>query len=198
MRDRTASIGSIADNRFVRGVFGKEGIKGLIAEVPDYPKPGIVFKDVTPVLAHRGAFESTVEMMSTEIEETVGHVDLIVGAEARGFILGPAIAYKLHAGFIPARKPGKLPREVHSVEYALEYGVDTLQMHRDSIRPGQRVVIHDDLLATGGTAGAIAKMVTDLGGEVVAYSFIVELTYLQGRLKLPAGPPVLSLVSYDD
>lgn len=198
MSGQLKQLREAADNPSIRDVFGPNELKELVAEVPDFPKPGINFKDVTPIFAHRGALESAIGLMKEQVAETVGRVDLIVGAEARGFILGAALANELHAGFIPTRKPGKLPREVHSVEYELEYGTDTLEIHRDAINPGDRVVIHDDLLATGGTAAATGKMVEALGGEIVAYSFIVELSALSGRERLPGDAPVLSLLAYED
>ena len=173
-------------------------LKALVAEVPDFPKPGISFKDVTPIFADADALHSAIALLRAQIARVTDRVDTIVAAEARGFILGCVLARDLGAGFIPTRKPGKLPRETHGVEYGLEYGTDSLHMHRDAITPGQNVVIHDDLLATGGTAAATAKMVQELGGEIVAYSFLIELTSLAGRERLPGGAQVLSLIQFDD
>lgn len=169
-------------------------LKQLIREVPDYPKPGILFYDLTTLLQNPGGFHSLVD-------ELCGHyagkqVDAVVGIEARGFILAPALAYRLDAGFIPVRKPKKLPWKTTSVTYQLEYGTDTLEIHEDSIKPGQRVLISDDLLATGGTAAATAQLVRKLGGEVVGASFAVELTFLNGRAKLP-GIDIFSMIQYD-
>jgi adenine phosphoribosyltransferase len=175
-----------------------QDLKALVAEVPDFPKPGISFKDVTPIFADPDALVSAIALLHEQIAEVSERVDLVVGAEARGFILGSALARDLGAGFVPTRKAGKLPRDIHSVEYGLEYGTDALQMHRDAISPGHSVVIHDDLIATGGTAAATAKMVAELGGEIAAYSFLVELTALNGRERLPGTAPVLSLIQFDD
>jgi adenine phosphoribosyltransferase len=172
-------------------------LKDLVAVVPDFPKPGISFKDVTPIFADPVALRSAIALLREQVEEATDGADLVVGAEARGFVLGAALARELRAGFIPTRKPGKLPRATHSVEYGLEYGTDSLQMHRDAIASGQRVVIHDDLIATGGTAAASARMVEELGGEIVAFSFLVELRGLGGRRLLPGSPPVLSLIEFD-
>jgi adenine phosphoribosyltransferase len=172
-------------------------LKALVVEVPDFPKQGISFKDVTPIFADPDALGSAASLLRGQIAQVTDRVDMVVAAEARGFILGAALARDLGAGFIPTRKRGKLPRETQDIEYALEYGTDTLHMHRDAISPGQNVVVHDDLIATGGTAAATARMVEELGGELVAYSFLVELTALRGREQLPSGAPVLSLIQFD-
>ena len=170
-----------------------EDVKASIRDVPDFPKPGIVFKDVTPVLADPRLFGRVVNAMAAPFRGR--HITKVVGMEARGFLLGAPIALALHAGFAPARKPGKLPYRTVTERYALEYGDDGLQLHEDALGPGDRVLIVDDLLATGGTAGATAKLVTQLGGEVVGYSFLIALDFLPGREKL--GPEkVCALLSY--
>lgn len=166
-------------------------LRAKIRDVPDFPRPGIVFRDIMPLLADAEALRQAVERL-VELARPL-RPDLILGAESRGFILGGALAYKLGCGFAAARKPGKLPWRTVSVEYALEYGVDSLEVHEDSIRPGMRVLVHDDLLATGGTARAKVELVESLGGAVVGLAFIVELTLLNGRERL-AGYDVHSLV----
>jgi len=168
-------------------------IAAKIRAIPDFPKKGILFRDIMPLLQDAEALRYTVDKLA---EYAVGkNVELIVGAESRGFILGAAMAYKLGVGFAPARKPGKLPWKTVSAEYALEYGADSLEMHEDAVRPGMRVLIHDDLLATGGTAKAKCELVERLGGVVMGLAFIVELVDLGGRGKL-AGYDVFSLVKY--
>src|SRR6202163_983365 len=169
-------------------------LKEFIREVPDYPKPGILFYDLTTLLQNPIAFHSLVDMLCGHYEGK--KVDAVVGIEARGFILAPALAYRLNAGFIPVRKPKKLPSKAVSVTYQLEYGTDTLEIHEDAIKPGQSVLISDDLRATGGTAAATVELVRKLGGNVVGASFAVELTFLNGRTKLP-GLDVFSLIKYD-
>jgi adenine phosphoribosyltransferase len=171
-----------------------EDLKVLIREVQDYPKPGILFYDLTTLLKDAKGFHSLVDRLCEQYNGT--KVDLVVGIEARGFIFAPALAYRLNAGFVPVRKPKKLPAKTASVTYDLEYGTDQLDIHADSIRPGQRVLICDDLLATGGTAAAAVKLIRQLGGEVVGAAFAVELTFLNGRAKLP-GIHVFSLLKYD-
>ncbi len=168
-------------------------LKSKIRDIPDFPRPGIVFKDIMPLLADADAFRETVDALSSFAEPR--RPDLILGAEARGFILGGALAYRLGCGFVAARKPGKLPWETVSAEYALEYGVDSLELHADAVARGARVVIHDDLLATGGTARAKVELVEQLGGEVVGVAFVIELAFLNGREKL-AGYDVHSLVEF--
>jgi adenine phosphoribosyltransferase len=163
-----------------------------IRDVPDFPKPGILFKDITPVLADARLFADVVNWIAGQLAGR--EVDLIVGMESRGFIFGAAVAPQLHAGFVPARKPGRLPAEVEQVSYDLEYGSATLEIHRDAIKAGDRVVIVDDLLATGGTAQATIDLVRKLGGEVIACIFMVELDFLSGRERLDV--PVESLVHY--
>jgi adenine phosphoribosyltransferase len=165
-----------------------------VRDIPDFPKPGIVFKDITPVLAAPEALDAAVAGLAGFAREM--DVELVVGAEARGFLLGPAIARELGAGFILARKPGKLPRATVQAEYALEYGTDTLELHSDAVHGGSRVLVHDDLLATGGTAAALCELVEQLGGVVVGCAFLIELAFLRGRDRLQ-GRDVHSLLSYD-
>ena len=164
-----------------------------IRDVPDFPKPGIVFKDIMPLLADPEALRETVDRLAEWAEPR--KPDVILGAESRGFILGGALAYKLGCGFVAARKPGKLPWRTISAKYALEYGFDVLELHADAIKDGARVLIHDDLLATGGTAKAKTDLVEHLGGEVVGLAFIIELEFLNGRDKLE-GQDVFSLIQY--
>ena len=169
-------------------------LKALIREIPDFPKPGIGFKDITTVLKDAGAFRQTVQLMADPFRDD--KVDAVVGVESRGFILGAPIAYELGCGFVLVRKAGKLPSDTISTTYQLEYGTDTLEIHTDAISPGQRVLIVDDLLATGGTAAAAADLVRKLSGEIVGFSFFVELKFLKGRERLK-GYRVHSLVVYD-
>src|ERR1700679_1829765 len=169
-------------------------LKTLIREVPDYPKPGILFYDLTTLLKDKIGFQVLVDRMCEHYANQ--KVDLVVGIEARGFIFAPALAYRLNAGFVPVRKPKKLPAKTASVTYDLEYGTDQLDIHADSINPGQKVLICDDLLATGGTAAAAVKLIRQLGGEVAGAAFAVELNFLNGRAKLP-GVDVFSLLKYD-
>ena len=164
-----------------------------IRDVPDFPEPGIVFKDITPLLADALALRETVRALAEW--SATKQPDLVLGAEARGFILGPAIACELDVGFVPARRPGKLPPETISASYGLEYGQNALELHPDAISNGARVLIHDDVLATGGTVEAIAGLVEQLGGEVVGCAFIIELEFLHGRDKL-ARHDVFSLIQY--
>jgi adenine phosphoribosyltransferase len=168
-------------------------LKSLIREVPDFPKPGINFYDITTLLKHPEGLRQVVDALSSEFKGE--GVDAVIGIEARGFIFAPAMAYQLGAGFVPARKPGKLPSECATVSYDLEYGQDALQIHRDAVGAGHRVVIADDLLATGGTASAVVRLVEQLGGRVVGLAFVVELEFLPGRERL-AGYDVRSLIKY--
>lgn len=168
-------------------------IRELIRDVPDFPKPGILFKDITTLLKEPQGLAMTVDLLVEGLEGK--EIDQVVAMESRGFIFGAAVALRLGAGFIPVRKPGKLPAETVSQTYDLEYGTDTLEIHRDAITPGLRVVVLDDLLATGGTAAATVKMIRDLGGEVVAAAFVVELGFLDGRGRLE-GTEVISLIRY--
>jgi adenine phosphoribosyltransferase len=164
-----------------------------IRDVPDFPKPGIVFKDIMPLLADPAALAETVDRLAAWAEPR--QPDIILGAEARGFITGGALAYKLGCGFVAARKPGKLPWTTVTARYELEYGFDALELHADAITAGQRVLVHDDVLATGGTARAKCELVEQLGGEVVGVVFIIELEFLSGRDRL-TGYDVHSLISY--
>ena len=169
-----------------------------IRDIPDFPAPGILFKDITPLLLDADALSEAIGELAEWARPL--EVDYVVAAEARGFLLGPALARELRAGFILARKPGKLPHETVRAEYALEYGTDTLEVHSDALRAGgdrARVVVHDDLLATGGTAGAVCELVERLGGEVVACVFLAELAFLGGRGRLE-GREVSSLVVYEN
>ena len=168
-------------------------LKQFIREVPDFPKPGINFYDITTLLKHPEGLRLTVDALAKTFEGE--QVDAVLGIEARGFIFAPALAYSLGAGFVPVRKPRKLPAEVARISYDLEYGQDTLEIHRDAISPGHRVLIADDLLATGGTARAVIDLVESLGGEVAGLAFVVELEFLPGRQKLQ-GYDVRSLIKY--
>jgi adenine phosphoribosyltransferase len=168
-------------------------VKARIRDVPDFPEPGVLFKDVTPVLADPHLFGRVVNALAAPFRGR--HISKVVGVEARGFLLGAPIALALHAGFAPARKPGKLPWKTVTERYSLEYGDDGLQLHEDAVGRGDRVLIVDDLLATGGTADATAKLVTKLGGEVVGFSFLISLDFLPGRERL-GREKVCSLISY--
>src|SRR6267378_4840520 len=170
-----------------------DDLKKLIREVPDFPKPGINFYDITTLLKHPEGLRRTVDALAAEFEGE--RIDTVVGVEARGFIFAPAVAYHLHAGFVPVRKPRKLPAECASISYDLEYGQDTLEIHKDAVGAGHNVLIADDLLATGGTARAVADLVEDLGGRVVGLLFVVELEFLPGRKRLE-GYDVRSLIKY--
>jgi adenine phosphoribosyltransferase len=177
-----------------QALYDGEFLKQLIREVPDFPKPGILFYDITTLLKDKLGFAKLVDSLG---QCYIGRrVDLVLGIEARGFIFGPALAYRLNAGFVPVRKPKKLPGETARWTYDLEYGQDTLEVHKDAIQPGQSVIIVDDLLATGGTAAATTKLVESLGGKVASLAFIVELDFLKGRQKLE-GYEVVSLLHYD-
>ena len=169
-------------------------LEDYIHDIPDFPKPGIVFKDITPLFLDPEALCFTVGLLADMAREW--EIDYVVSAEARGFVLGGAVATAVRAGFIVARKPGKLPRETDSVEYQLEYGVDALEVHSDAIRGGARVMVHDDLLATGGTAGALCGLVEQAGGVVAGCAFVIELAFLDGREQL-LGYDVRALVVVD-
>ncbi len=169
-------------------------LKKLIREVPDYPKPGILFYDVTTLLKDKNGFHMLIDWLCGHYANH--HIDIVAGIEARGFIFAPALAYRLGAGFVPVRKPKKLPAKTAQVSYALEYGTDTLEIHEDAVQKGQRVLVCDDLLATGGTAAATVQLIRKLGGEVEGAAFAVELSFLCGRSKLP-GLDVFSLIQYD-
>jgi adenine phosphoribosyltransferase len=171
-----------------------EPLKKLIREVPDFPQKGILFYDITTLLKDKLGFATLIDALSEHYLEE--KVDLVLGIEARGFIFGPALAYRLNAGFVPVRKPGKLPSITAKYDYELEYGKGTLEIHRDAIEKDQRVIIVDDLLATGGTADATARLVRSLGGEIAGLGFVVELDFLKGREKL-GEYKVFSLLHYE-
>jgi adenine phosphoribosyltransferase len=169
-------------------------LKKLIREVPDFPKKGILFYDITTLLKDKSGYATLIDLLA---ERYIGKdIDLILGMEARGFIFGPALAYRLNAGFVPVRKPGKLPAPTTRVEYDLEYGSNVLEIHKDAIQKGQRVLIVDDLLATGGTAEATAKLASSLGGEIAGLAFVVELDFLRGRDRLKPHD-VFSVLHYE-
>lgn len=170
-------------------------LKKTIREVPDYPKPGILFYDITTLLKDADAFRKVINIL-TERYRGRG-IKKILGIDSRGFIFAPCVAYNLGAGFVPVRKKGKLPAETLSVDYELEYGSNTIEIHRDSLEQGEKVVIIDDLIATGGTAAATAKMVEELGAELVEMAFMIELTFLKGRENLPEDTEVFSVLKYD-
>ena len=170
-----------------------EPLKALIRTVPDFPKPGILFYDITTLLKDKAGFAQLIDAFAAHY---IGKgIDLVLGTEARGFIFAPAIAYRLNAGFIPVRKPNKLPAATNKATYDLEYGTDALEIHKDAIVPGQRVLLVDDLLATGGTMGATVQLAEGLGGKVAGIAFAIELDFLRGRTKL-AGHEVFSLLHY--
>lgn len=169
-------------------------IRQAIRDIPDFPKPGIVFKDITPLLSNGPLFSKTIDLIAERYQGQ--KIDAVLGIESRGFIIGSAVAYKLGAGFSVVRKPGKLPYETHSASYSLEYGTDTLEIHIDALPPAARVVVADDLIATGGTAAATAQLVSKLGGTVVECAFVIELAFLKGREKLNPYP-VYSVLKYD-
>lgn len=175
-------------------VAAEQALRALIRDIPDFPQPGILFKDITPLLASPAALRSAVDGLARLAAPL--RPDRVLAAEARGFLLGPALALQLDAGFVLARKPGKLPHETIGAEYELEYGVDRLELHADAIPPGSRVLIHDDLLATGGTAKALCELVERSGGQVVGCGFLVELAFLAGRARLRPHE-THSLLSYD-
>ena len=168
-------------------------LRSHIRDIPDFPKPGIVFRDITPLLADAGAFRAMTDAFA---ERFRGRVDMVLGIESRGFVVGAAVAYALGTGLVVVRKPGKLPYATFAASYELEYGKDTLEIHRDALGGHHRVLVIDDLLATGGTASAALELVGRCGGQVVALAFIIELTFLHGRRRL-GGHEVVSLVQYD-
>jgi len=172
---------------------GIEDLKAKIRDVPDFPEPGIVFKDIMPLLADPDSLRDVTDLLAEWAEPR--KPDLILGAEARGFILGAAVAYKLGCGFVAARRPGKLPWKTVSATYALEYGENSLELHADAINKGARVLVHDDVLATGGTARAICDLATQLGGEIVGVEFVIELAFLEGKQHLE-DYDVHSLITY--
>jgi adenine phosphoribosyltransferase len=169
-------------------------LRALIREIPDFPKPGIGFKDITPVLADPNGLDAAITGLA---KIAPPDIDVVVGAEARGFLLGPALARELDAGFVLARKPGKLPAETVRAEYVLEYGTDALELHTDAVASGARVLVHDDLLATGGTARTLCRLVEQLGGTVAGCGFLIELAFLNGRAALD-GYDVCALLTYDE
>lgn len=172
---------------------GVIALKKIIRSIPDFPKPGILFRDITTLLKEKKAFRTAVEELAKRYKNK--KVDMVVAVESRGFILGGALAYKLGVGFVPVRKKGKLPWKTNSATYSLEYGVDTLQMHQDALKCGERVLIVDDLLATGGTVSAVIDLINQLQGKIIGIVFLIELLDLKGREKLK-GYPVYSLIKY--
>ncbi|MFH1753634.1 MAG: adenine phosphoribosyltransferase [Candidatus Omnitrophota bacterium] len=166
-------------------------LKSCIRDVPDFPKQGIIFKDITTLLKNGKKFKETIDLFAENLKDN--KIDVILGVEARGFIFGAALAYKLGAGIAPIRKKGKLPHKTHSITYDLEYGKDTLEIHRDAFEKGDRVLIVDDLLATGGTCRAVVDLVEKMGGKIEAITFLIELTALKGRERLK-GYPIISLI----
>lgn len=168
-------------------------LKKYIADIPDFPEPGVLFRDVTPLLADRGAYQESIRLLSEFAKDK--NVDVVVGPEARGFLFGCPVATALNTGFVPVRKPGKLPRETVSRKYELEYGHNEIQMHSDSILPGQNVLIVDDLLATGGTVEAAASLIEKMGGHIVGIAFLIELEALKGR-EILKGYDVYSVLKY--
>jgi len=169
-------------------------LRSLIRDVPDFPKPGIVFKDITTLTKDPEGLRGAIDALADPYADA--DVDVVVGIESRGFVFGAGVAYKLGVGFVPARKPGKLPAQTVSAEYELEYGTDSIEIHRDAISHGQKVLIVDDLLATGGTAAAACELVEELGGDIVAVAFLIDLVFLRGRDKL-GDREVFSLIEYD-
>ncbi len=167
----------------------------LIRDIPDFPEPGIIFRDITPLLNNPQGLRYTIDRLTHRCKEANLIPDYVVGMESRGFIFATPLAYQLQAGFVPVRKPGKLPAKVHTVEYDLEYGTDKLEIHQDAIAPGAKVLIVDDLIATGGTAKATAELLERLGVDVLGFAFVIELTALRGRDKLP-NLPIINLVEY--
>jgi adenine phosphoribosyltransferase len=170
-------------------------LRDCVRDIPDFPKPGVIFKDITPLLANPEAFRSTIDLIAEHFDGTA--IDRVLGVEARGFIIAAPVAYRFGAAFVPVRKAGKLPWEIEREEYELEYGTDLLEIHRDAVEPGSKVVIVDDVLATGGTAAATIRLVEKLGGTVAGLAFVIELGFLEGREKLE-GYDVLSLVTYEE
>ncbi|MHC5936790.1 adenine phosphoribosyltransferase [Nostoc sp.] len=170
-------------------------LKSLVRDIPDFPKPGILFRDITTLLRDPEGLRYTIDFLTQKCKEAAITADYVIGIESRGFIFGSPLAYKLGVGFIPVRKRGKLPAAVHSIEYELEYGTDCLEVHQDALPEASRVLIVDDLIATGGTASATAKLVQKIGCKLVGFAFIIELQDLQGRKYLP-DVPIISLIEY--
>ncbi|MGD9580823.1 MAG: adenine phosphoribosyltransferase [Vampirovibrionia bacterium] len=171
-----------------------EYVKTKVRDIPDFPKPGIIFKDITTVIKDPEAFKRVIDFFTSKLKDK--NIDYVVGIESRGFIFAGPIAYNLGCGVIIIRKPGKLPADTEQLTYDLEYGTDTIEIHKDAIEKGKRVVIIDDLLATGGTAAAACKLVEKVGGEVVANCFMIDLTFLNGKDKLPDNAEVISMIEY--
>ena len=170
-------------------------LKALIRDIPDFPKSGILFRDITTLLHNAEGLRYAIDSLTEKCKTTNLLPDYIVGMESRGFIFAPPLAYQLNVGFVPVRKPGKLPSAVHSIEYQLEYGTDSLEIHQDAIQAGTKVLIVDDLIATGGTAKATAELLRKIGAEVIGFAFVIELKELQGRKQLP-DVPVITLIEY--
>lgn len=170
-------------------------IKGLIRDIPDFPKPGIIFRDITTLLSDTEGLRYTIDTLTQKCQAANLSPDYIVGMESRGFLFGVPLAYQLNAGFVPVRKPGKLPAAVHQVEYELEYGTDSLEIHQDALEDHHNVLIVDDLMATGGTAKATGELLEKIGCNVLGFAFIIELKALEGRKKLP-DVPIITLVEY--
>lgn len=171
-----------------------ELVKSQIRDVPDFPKPGIIFKDITTAIKQPETFKRIVDFMTEQFKDS--EIDYVAAIESRGFIFGAPLAYNLGAGLTVIRKPGKLPAEIAQVTYDLEYGTDSVEIHLDAIEPGKKVLIVDDLLATGGTVGAACKLVEKIGGVPVGFAFVIELGFLNGKEKLPQGVPVVSMIEY--
>ena len=171
-----------------------ELVKAKIRDVHDFPKPGIIFKDITTAIKHPETLRRIINFLTEEFKDA--GIDYVVGVESRGFIFGTPLAYNLGAGFVPIRKPGKLPAKTEKITYELEYGTDSVEIHSDAIEPGKRVLIIDDLLATGGTAGAACELVKKTGGVTAAIAFVVELSFLNGRNKLPKDVKIVSMIEY--
>lgn len=168
-------------------------LKTYVRDIPDWPKEGTIFRDITPLLGNKESFKHAIDAIADHYKDM--NIDIVLGAESRGFIFASALAYSLGCGFVPARKPGKLPLKTLSAQYELEYGVDSLEMHEDAIKPNERILVVDDVIATGGTAAAKVKLVEQLGGKVVGIAFLIELGYLNGRSKLE-GYDIFSLITY--
>jgi adenine phosphoribosyltransferase len=170
-------------------------LKSLIRDIPDFPKEGVIFRDITTLLNNAEGLHQTIDSLALKCQEKEMVPDYVVGMESRGFIFATPLAYQLKAGFVPVRKPGKLPAPVYTIEYQLEYGTDRLEIHQDAIKKGSRVLIVDDVIATGGTAKATAELLQNLGCQLVGFAFVIELTFLGGRNQLP-DVPIISLIEY--
>lgn len=172
-------------------------IKSLIRDIPDFPKEGIIFRDITTLMKNSQGLNYVIDALVTKSKELNQMPEYIVGIESRGFIFAPALAYHLNAGFIPVRKKGKLPASVHSIQYDLEYGQDTLEIHQDAVTEGSKVMVVDDVIATGGTAKATMDLLNKIGCDIVAFGFVIELLALNGRDNLPSDVPILAIAQYD-